>query len=172
MRSRLQFAGWLAALGMSAALAVPSFAQGSRANWAQNRQDNKPPKQQSQPPRQQSQPPRQQSPRQQPPRLQRQEQRQERRQQQQEARRPQNERQNSGANRPPNANTGRPSASDIDRAGMMAGQSNNPNPPTNAYTPPPKLDFNNLDLKEKPNVLDDNRHRQQLPPPQPTALRE
>ena len=71
-------------LGMSAALIVPSFAQGPRANWAHNRQDNKPPKQQ-----------------------QRQEKRQERRQQQQEARRAQNQRQNSGANRPPSANTNR-----------------------------------------------------------------
>ena len=57
MRRKLQFAGWLLALGLGAALAVPAFAQGPRANWAQNRQDNKPPKQQNQPQRQQ--PPRQ-----------------------------------------------------------------------------------------------------------------
>ena len=54
MRRKLQFAGGLIALGLSAALAVPAFAQGPRANWAQNRQDNKPPKQRNQPPRQQS----------------------------------------------------------------------------------------------------------------------
>src|SRR5882762_10580124 len=97
MKRKLQFAGWLVALGMSAAMAVPLFAQGLRANRAQDRQDNKPPRQQSQPPRQQ--PPRQQQ--------QRQEQRQERRQQQQESRRAQNERQNSGGNRPPNPNVNR-----------------------------------------------------------------
>src|SRR2546430_9922299 len=73
MRRKLQFAGWLIALGLGAALAVPTFAQGPRANWAQNRQDNKPPKQQSQPQRQQ--PPRQQ---------QRQEQKRDNRQQRQE----------------------------------------------------------------------------------------
>src|SRR5260370_32507245 len=103
MKGKLQFAGWLTVLGMSAALAVPSFAQGPRANWGQNRQDNKPPKQQSQPPRQQP-------PRQQPPSQPRQEQRQENRQPRQDARRPQNERQNTGANRPPSA---RPNRADM-----------------------------------------------------------
>src|SRR6266568_791359 len=83
MKRKLQLAGWLMALGMSAALAVPSFAQGPRANGAQNRQANKPPAQQ-----------------------QRQTQRQERRQQQ-AAPRAQNERQNSGANRPPSVNGNR-----------------------------------------------------------------
>jgi len=142
---------------MSAALAVPSSAQGPRANWEQNRQDNKPPKQQSQPPRQQ--PPRQQSPPQQ-----RQQQRQERRQQQQEARRPQNERQNSGANRPPNANTGRPPASDIDRAGMMAGQSNNPNRPPNAYTPPSQKKFKDLSPQEQRKVIENYNKQRNLSP--------
>src|SRR6266481_4746592 len=64
MKRKLQFAGLSMALGMGVALAVPCFAQGPRANWVQNRQDNKPPKQPSQ------QPPRQQQPSQQPPRLQ------------------------------------------------------------------------------------------------------
>src|SRR5260370_41664737 len=84
MKPRIQFAGWLMALGMSAVVAAPCLAQGPRANWAQNRQDNKPPKEQRE--------------------QQRQEQRQERRQQQQGARRTQNERQNSGAKRPPDSN--------------------------------------------------------------------
>src|SRR5713226_9571976 len=101
MKRKLQFAGWTMALAISAALAAPCFAQGTHANGAQNRQDNKPPKQQSPPPQRQPQGPRQQ---------QRQEQRQERRQQQQEAQRARNGRQNSGAKRPPNANTGRPAA--------------------------------------------------------------
>src|SRR6266481_5305871 len=48
MKRKLQFAGWLVALGMSAVLAAPSFAQEPRANRAQNRQDNKPPRQQQQ----------------------------------------------------------------------------------------------------------------------------
>src|SRR5258708_6638458 len=90
MKGKLQFAGWLTVLGMSAALAVPSFAQGPRANWGQNRKDKKRPKRQGQPRRQQP-------PRQQPPSQPRQEQRQENRQPRQEARRPQNERQNTGA---------------------------------------------------------------------------
>jgi hypothetical protein len=84
MTRKLQFAGWLTALGMSAALVVPSFAQGPRANAGQNR-PNKPAAQ-----------------------PQRQPQRQERRQPQQAAPRAQNERQNSGANRPPSSNGNRP----------------------------------------------------------------
>src|SRR5258707_13998421 len=77
MKRKLQFAGWLMALGMGAVLAAPSFAQGPRTNGAQNRQANKPPAQH-----------------------QRQAQKQERRQQQ-AAPRAQNERQKSGGNRPP-----------------------------------------------------------------------
>src|SRR2546430_7206571 len=87
MKWKLKFAEWLMGLGMGAALAVPCLADGPRANWAQNRQDNKPAKQEKQKPRQA--------------------QRQERRQQQQEARGAQNRRQNSGANRPPNSNANR-----------------------------------------------------------------
>src|SRR5260370_38915092 len=132
MKRKLQFAGWLAALGMSAALAVPCFAQGTQTNGGKNRQDNKPPRQQSRPP--QRQPSREQPPRQQP----RPEQRREQRQQPQDARRAQNERQNSGANRPPNANTNRPPAPDLNRAGMAAGSNNNPNRPTSAYAATPK----------------------------------
>src|SRR5260370_4444705 len=92
MRLKLQFAGWLVALGMGGALAVPAFEQGPRATWAQSRQDDKPPKQQQRQQQQQQQ---------------RQEQRRENRQPRHEARRPQNERQNSGANRPPNSNANR-----------------------------------------------------------------
>ncbi len=50
MRPRIQFAGCLLALGISV-MAGPSF--GQRANWAQNREDNKPPKEQRQQQRQQ-----------------------------------------------------------------------------------------------------------------------
>ncbi len=149
MKGKLQFAGWLTVLGMSAALAVPSFAQGPRANWGQNRQDNKPPKQQSQPPRQQP-------PRQQPPSQPRQEQRQENRQPRQEARRPQNERQNTGANRPPSA---RPN-----RADMMGQPNINPNRPPSAYTPPKR--FDSLPRQEQQKVLQNNKSFEKLPPAQ------
>jgi hypothetical protein len=79
MRRTLQFAGWMLALGMSAAMAAPCPAQGPRVyRVQQNRPVNRPPK----------------TPKQQ----QRQAQRQAQRQQQQ----------NSGANRPPNSNANRP----------------------------------------------------------------
>src|ERR1700682_4015824 len=149
MNRKLQFAEWSMALGMGAALAVPCYAQGPRANWAQNRQDNKPPKQQSQPPARQQQPsqqspPRQQQPPRQQPRQQGQEQRQERRQQQQETRRMPNERQNSGANRPPNSN--------MNRAETAMRPNNNPNRPPSTYTPP-KTEFNNLSPQERQRGL-------------------
>ncbi len=145
MRRKLQFAGWLLVLGMGGALALPAFAQGPRANWAQNRQDNRPPKQQSQPPRQQA--PRQQ---------QRQEQRQERRQQQQEGRRAQNERQNSGANRPPSANP--------NRADMMGQPNVNPNRPPSAYTPPPQRKFNQLSPQEQKRIAENYNKQRNLSP--------
>ena len=153
MRLRVQIAGCMVALGISAALAVPSFAQRERANWAQNRQDNKPPKHQSQP---RQQPPRQQ---------QRQEQRQERRQQQQEAQRARNERQNSGrANRPPNSNA--------NRAEMVPRRPNvNANRPPSAYPPPPKT-FNSLNQQDKQRVVENNRRFQNLPPAQKQQMRE
>ena len=141
MKRKLQFAGWLAALGMSAALAVPCFAQQSR------------------PP--QRQPSREQPPRQQP----RPEQRREQRQQPQDARRAQNERQNSGANRPPNANTNRPPAPDLNRAGMAAGSNNNPNRPPSAYAPPPKK-FNELSPQEQRKVVDSYNKQKSLTPAQ------
>lgn len=140
MKGKLQFAGWLLALGISTAMAAPGFAQGLRAGSGQNRQDNKPPKQQSQAPRQQA----------------RQEQRRER-QQQQEARRAQNERQNSGANRPPNANT--------NRAEAATRPNNNGNRPPSAYTPPPRK-FNELSPQEKQRVIENNRRLQNLTPAQ------
>jgi hypothetical protein len=146
----------LVALGISGVLAAPCVAQQTRANWAQNRQDNKPPKQQSQPPRQQ--PSREQPPRPQP----RQEQRQERRQQQ-EARRPQNERQNSGANRPPNSNT--------NRAETATRPNTNPNRPPSAYTPP-KKEFSNLSPQEKQKVVQSYKNFQNLTPAQRQLRKE
>src|SRR6266576_361029 len=142
MKRKLQFAGWLMALGMSAPLAVLCFAQGPRANGAQNRQENRPPKQQNQPRRQQQQ---------------RQEQRREHRQQQ-ETRRAQNARPNSGANRPPNPN--------MNRAETAMRPNNNPNRPPSAYTPPPKKEFNSLSPQERQKVLENNRRLQNLPPAQ------
>jgi hypothetical protein len=156
MKRKLQIAGWSMALTLSAALAVPCFAQGPHPNGAQNRQDNKPPKQQSQPPQRQPQGPRQQ---------QRQEQRQEHQQQQQAPRSAPNERQNSGASRPPNANTNRPPASDINRAGMATRPSHNPNRPPSAYTPPPKR-FDSLPRQEQQKILQYNKSFEKLSPAQ------
>jgi hypothetical protein len=164
MKRKLQFAGWLVALGIGVLFAVPCLAQRPRANGVYSRQDNKPSKQQSQPPRQQPSP-RQQPPRQQPPRQQlRQEQSQEHRQQQQGARRPQEERRNSGANRPPN--------SSANRTETPIRPSNNPNRPPSAYTPPPRKEFNNLSPLERQKVLENNRRLQNLPPAQRQELQE
>ncbi len=140
MKRKLQIAGWLIALG--AALVVPAFAQGPRANWAQNKQDNKPPKQ----------------------RQQRQEQRRENRPQRQEMGRARNERQDSGASHPPNSKP--------NRADMMVQPNVNPNRPPSAYTPPPRRDFNSLSPLEKRKVLEDNRRLQRLPPAQRQELQE
>ena len=145
MRRKLQFAGWLIALGVTAALFVPAFAQGPRANWAQNRQDNKPPKQQRQPQRQQ--PPRQQ---------QRQEQKRDNRQQRQEMRRTQNERQNSRPNRPPSSNP--------NRADLMGTPSINPNRPPSAYTPPLQKKFNQLSPQEQRKVVENYNKQRNLSP--------
>jgi hypothetical protein len=152
MKRKLQFAGWLMALGVCAALAMPSFAQGPRANGAQNRQDNKPPKQQSQAPRQH--PPRQQP---------RQEQRQQR-QQQQEARRTQNERRNYGGNRPPNSN--------VNRAETTRRPNVNPNRPPSAYTLPPPKKFSELNPQEKKKVVDSYNKQRNLTPAQRQQIDE
>ncbi len=165
MKRKLQFAGWLMALGMGAALVVPCFAQGPRANGTQNRQENRPPKEQRPPPRQQ--PSREQQPRQQP----RQEQRQQQRQQQQDARRAQSERQNSGANRPPNTNTHRPPAPDPSHAGMAARSNNNLSQPPSAYTPAPKR-FDSLPRQEQQKILQNNKSFEKLPPAQKQQMRE
>ena len=86
MKSGLQFGKWLAALAACAALALPGFAQGGRANRDQNR----PPKQEQKQQRQNPQPNRPQ------------------RQRQEERRAPREEQRN--ANRPPQANPSRPFA--------------------------------------------------------------
>ena len=148
MRRRVQFAGWLITLGLSAALVAPLLAQAQRGNGAQNRPANKPPARQSQPPRQQ--PPRQQ-------------QRQESRQPQQTAK-AQNQRQNSGVNRPPNAN--------VNRAEMLGQPNINPNRPPSAYTPPPPKTFNSLNQQDRQKVLENNKRFQNLPPAQKQQMRE
>jgi len=138
MRPKLQFAEWLIAL--CAVLAVPAFAQGPRANWAQNKQDNKPSKQQQQHPQQ------------------RQEQRRENRQPRQEMRRPQNGRQNSGANRPPSSNP--------NRADMMGQPNTNPNRPPSAYTPPQPKKFNQLSPQEQRKIVENYNKQRNLTPAQ------
>src|ERR1700741_4438233 len=130
MRWRLQFAGCLMALGISAMIAPPCYAQRGRANWAQNRPADKPPK----PPKQEARPA----------------QKQEYRQQQQEARRAQvGRRQNENANRPPERNPNRPDAN--------ARPNNNPNRPPSAYVPPPRKNFDNLDRQQQQKVLENNK---------------
>lgn len=137
MKPRIQFAGCLLALGISV-MAAPSF--GQRANWAQNRQDNKPPKEQRQ--------------------QQRQQQRQERRQQQ-EPRRAQPERRQ-------NENTGRPPERNLNRAETGARPDINPNRPPSAYTPParPQKTFRDLSPEEKRKVIENNNRLRNLPPVQ------
>lgn len=142
MKGKLQFAGCMLALGIGAALTVPSFAQGPRANSAQNHQQNKPPA----PQRQQ----------------QRQAQNRAHQQQQQGARRAQNGRQNSGANRPPNLNASH----------LGTTQPNvNPNRPPTAYTPPTRK-FNELSPQDKQRVLEYNRRLQSLPPAQRQEMQD
>ncbi len=145
MKPRIQFAGCLLALGISV-MAAPSF--GQRANWAQNREDNKPPKEQRQQQRQQQR------------REQGQQQRQERRQQQ-DARRAQSERRQ-------NENTGRPPERNLNRAQTGARSDINPNRPPSAYTPPPRPQktFRDLGPEEKRKVIENNNRLRNLPPAQ------
>ncbi len=145
MKPRIQFAGCLLALGISV-MAAPSF--GQRANWAQNREDNKPPKEQRQQQRQQQR------------REQGRQQRQERRQQQ-DARRAQSERRQ-------NENTGRPPERNLNRAQTGARSDINPNRPPSAYTPPPRPQktFRDLGPEEKRKVIENNNRLRNLPPAQ------
>src|SRR6267143_4911606 len=83
MKLPLQSGGWLLALVAGAGMALQCAAQNPRTNWAQNRQENKPPKEQRQQQNQQR----------------RQEPKQERRPQQQESHRAQPEPRNSEAPR-------------------------------------------------------------------------
>jgi hypothetical protein len=131
------------ALGISAMVAVPCYAQRGRANWAQNRPADKPPKQEKQQPRQEH----------------RQEQRQERRQQQQDARRAQAERRpNENASRPPERNPNRPDAN--------TRPNNNPNRPPSAYTPPAPKRFDSLPRQEQQKILQNNKSFEKLTPAQ------
>jgi hypothetical protein len=109
------------ALGSSAMIAAPCYAQRPRTNGAQNRPDAKPPKQQQRP-----------APRQ---------------------------RQNTSANRPPNAN--RP----------VGATNNNPNRPPSAYTPP-KRNFNDLNPQDRQKVLQNYKNFQKLPPAQRQQQKE
>jgi len=129
------------ALGMSAAMAVPCYAQRpGNAHWAQNRPANKLPKT----PRQQA--------------------RQQQRQQQKQAQKQEQagSRQNGTANRPPEANS--------NQAGTEAQPKNNPNRPPSSYTPPPRK-FNELSPQEKQKVIENNRRLQNLSPAQRQELK-
>ena len=162
MRLRIQFAGSLVALGIGAALEVPSFAQRERLNWAQNRAADKPPKQEKQQPRQGR----------------RQEQRQERRQQQQGARRAQVERrQNDNSRRPSGRNPNPPDANSrsnnsLNRPNEHSRPSNNPNRPPSAYTPPPAKRFDNLNRQEQQKILQYDKTFEKLSPAQRQELRD
>ena len=153
--------GCLTALGITAALAGPSFAQRERANWAQDRQYTKPAKDQ----RQQQRP------------QQREEPRQERRQPQQETRRPQPERrQIENASRPPERNPNRPDANarpnnNVTRPNEYTRPNNNPNRPPSAFTPPPRR-FDNLNRQEQQKILQNDKSFQKLTPAQRQDLRD
>jgi predicted Fe-S protein YdhL (DUF1289 family) len=142
MRRRLQFAGWWLALAMSAAVAVPSFAQRPPANPAPNRPAARPPGPQRQP---QRQPQTQAHP------------------QPQRAPQARNERPNPGANRSPNSNG--------NRAGATT-PNNNSNRPLSAYAPPPKRNFNDLSPQDKQKVVQSYKNFQKLPPAQRQQQKE
>ena len=143
MKTKFQFAKWLALLGLCAALAGSSFAQRGGANWQQNR----PPKDQGA-------------------KQQRQQERQQQKQQtSREAQR--------NANRPPQANAprgnteGRPGENrpiNPNRPNSDT-RSNNPNRPPNAYTPPPRT--------ATPQERQKNEQRfNRLPPQQKQEIRK
>jgi hypothetical protein len=115
------------------------------ASFAQNHQATKPQ------PQRQAQKPQQQRP------------------QQQAARRAQSERQNSGGNRPPNAN--RPLNSNTNHADTAARPNNNPNRPPSAYTTPPKK-FSELNPQEKKRVVDSYNKQRNLTPAQRQQIDE
>jgi hypothetical protein len=153
MKLRIQFAGWLIALGISVAMALPSAAQKHDAN--------RPPQQQRQQQRQTQQ--------------QRQPQRQERGQARPEARRPPN---GGNADRPHNiAPPNRPTESMSTlgggnrppNAGNQPGQrpNFNPNRPPNASNR-----SGNLSPQERQKLQQDERRFRQLPPQQQQEMRD
>ncbi|MFI5106254.1 MAG: DUF3106 domain-containing protein [Terriglobales bacterium] len=144
MKLRLQI-GWLAVLGLSALMALPSAAQHPRAHWAQDRQADRPPKQQK---RQERQQPRQQ----------------ERRQPQQESHKAQTERRN--AQPPRHAEPPRNSLNNNPPPGS-ANSHNAGNRPPNATVRP--RDFS---PEERQRLQQNQRRFSQLPPQQQQELRE
>jgi Protein of unknown function (DUF3106) len=142
MRRRLQFAGWWLALAMSAAVAVPSFAQRPPANPTPNRPAARPPGSQRQQPRQGQGQARPQS---------------------QRAQQARNERPNPGANRSPNSNGNR---------GGATTPNNNPNRPPSGYTPPPRRNFNDLSPQDKQRVVQSYKNFQKLTPAQRQQQKE
>jgi hypothetical protein len=156
MKRKLQFAGWMMALGMSAAAVVPTFAQAPHARWAQSHQDNKPPKQQHQPPQhqpQQHQPQQHQPQQHQPP------------QHQPQQYQPQGQPH-------PNGNPNRPPESNANRGGTEARPYNNPNRPLSGFTPPPPKRFDNLNRQEQQKILENNKRYQSLSPSQKQEFRD
>jgi len=149
MKRKLQFAGWLIALGMSAAVAVPCYAQAQRAHWGQSHPENRPAK----PTNQQHQPQPHQPQQHQPP------------QHQQQQYQPQGQ---SHANGNPN----RPPQSNANHGGTEARPYNNPNRSPSAFTPPPPKRFDNLNPQEQQKILENNKRYQSLSPAQKQEFKD
>jgi hypothetical protein len=142
MKPKLQLAGWLVALGVCAAAAVPGYAQRPGVHAApQNRPGNQAPKS----PKQQARQPQRQQPRP-----------------------SQNQAQ---AGRGQNGNPNRPPDTHANHSGPEARPNNNPNRPPSAYTPPPRR-FNELNPQDRQRVLEYNRRLQSLPPAQRQELQD
>jgi uncharacterized protein DUF3106 len=161
MKPRLQFGGWLIALGISVGMVVPCAAQ--------NRDANKPPQQPKQQQRQ----------------LPRQEQRQERRQQQPEGRRVQNggpsndrPRNQVAPNRfPANRPTGSMSTLGGNHPPNMRGDSAQPNfnpnrPPNASNSPANARRFQDLSPADRQRVLQNREKFDRLPPQRQQEIRE
>jgi hypothetical protein len=143
----------MVALGMSAAVAVPCYAQAQRAHWGQSHPENRPPKPTNQQHQPQPHQPQQHQPQQhQPP------------QNQPQPYQPQGQSH-------PNGNPNRPPQSNANHGGTETRPNNNPNRPSSAYNPPPKR-FNELTPQEKQKVIENYRRYQNLTPSQKQELND
>ncbi|HZV89578.1 MAG TPA: DUF3106 domain-containing protein [Candidatus Binatus sp.] len=162
MRFRLQLAGCLLAIGLSATQAGPSMAQHGRvAHWAP--QQHTPPKSQPRPqqaPQQHTPPPRSQPRPQQAP---------------QQHQPPKNAGNPSQQGNRPNGGGGNPPGNGANRPNFVPRPSlnpnNNPNRPPSSYTPPPRK-FSDLPPQDRQRIIDNNNRYRNLPPAQRQELRD